>query len=317
MFKRITASGLAFISWCLLTQSLSLVIAESVPIRSEYRCAGEWKPFDIAFSNDGTLYSTDVFQSSLFQHQPDCRQLVAPEAIDYFGRGIRGVATDEHGRACFTFVLHISLLSIVRSYQPSLFCVAELSAPVVEPQWLGSDEARGMTAVNGHYLIALWAGLGGLVAVVRDGEVIRLTQLDAWLLPHFIYPVSVDEYFVTVLKVTPTYFDWLERVPAADGGSVLHVRQDTVTELVSGLTYPSGIVGSDDRLFVADYLDGVIWVFSLEGELLGEVSGFEGPMGAALAPSGDICVAEMDAGRITCKPIKEFPSNHLESTRAN
>lgn len=52
--------------------------------------------------------------------------------------------------------------------------------------------------------------------------------------------------------------------------------------------------------------------YSLEGELLGEVPGFEGPMGMALAPSGDICVTEMGAGRITCKPIEWFQSNHLE-----
>lgn len=310
MFHRIKVLGLAFIAWSLLGQSLSLVIAESVPIQSEYRCAGEWKPFDLAFSSDGTLYSMDGLQNVVFQHRSDCRQLAVTEGVNNFGVGIRGLATDEHGRICFTFVTITGLFTSREGFRPGLFCVAESSATDESefefPGLLVVGESRGMAAVDEHYLIALWAGLAGLVAVVGDGEVIRQTQLDAGLLPHFIYPISVDEYFVTVLHVTPTYFDWLGRFPAADGGSVLHVKHDTVTELIGGLTYPTGIVGSGDRLFVADYLDGVIRVFSLEGELLGEVQGFEGPMGAALAPSGDICVAEMDAGRITCQPVDLF-----------
>lgn len=305
VFKRLAVLALASIAAWLFVYLQNPPIMESVQAYPEYRCSGDWQPFDIAFSSDGTLYSTDVSQSSLFQHRPDCRQLVAPEVMDYFGRGIRGVAADGQGRVCFTRFMLSGLFTSFESYRPRLFCVAGRSEPEAASQWPGTDEARGMAAVDGQYLIALWYGSTGSIAVVHDGEVIRITQLEEWL-PNFIYPVSEDEFFVTVLKVTRTNFDWSERFPAADGGSVLHVRRGTVTELIRGLSYPTGIAGSDDRLFVADYLGGVIRVFSLDGEFLGEVPGFEGPMGLALAPGGDICVAEMDAARVTCLPHGSF-----------
>jgi hypothetical protein len=53
-------------------------------------------------------------------------------------------------------------------------------------------------------------------------------------------------------------------------------------------------------LYVADYKLGQLRELSLEGEIRKIFTGLQGPMGITQAPNGDLCIAEMRGGRISC-----------------
>ncbi len=290
-----------------------------------HSCGEDFQPIDFAFLGDGTLYSTDnqlLFAAKdrygiynvegrvrakstggfIFHHQDN-----ACTEIEGDWRGPFGITTTPKGKVCFTHVLYPDSL---------VSCWDESSR-----QWVETLRLDYSTQING--LIALsdtnfWLLYGGrhdqLVGIEIPGYLTGTSTkklLGIWETralgvkesieipnyPQFITEWQGDFYITTLVN----------DVYRVIGGKIFVQRKNGTLEDFGpnfiheeGFAFPTGILAINGQLLVADYQLGELKVISLTGDVLRSFTGLRGPMSVKQAPNGDICVAEMLGGYISC-----------------
>lgn len=287
-----------------------------IPIRAFYQCGREYRPFDIAFAADGTLFSSDGPGNALYEHAPGCRQIVGIGTVPGNRFLNVGVTVDNRNRVCFAVLTYFTPYAVMQirpsgaqANRPRIWCWTTTPAmhlhPNLEADWLRGHYAFGMASFQGRSFLALWDSsrhpVDGFIIAAARRRIVNEIALGPWA-PQFMHPISRNELFVTALTGVSPSNDPYDVIHPAEGGAVLHVRNSDVTVIAADLQYPTGIVATDNHLYVADYLTGEIHVYTHSGDRLNSIDGFGGPMGMAQAPNGDICVAEMDGGQIRCMP---------------
>jgi hypothetical protein len=84
-------------------------------------------------------------------------------------------------------------------------------------------------------------------------------------------------------------------------GSVVEIDANGETKVLNdAFDVPTGIAVVDDFIWVVDYSRGELYQLNMNGQVLAVFQGLAGPMGIKQAPNGDLCIAEMLGGRISC-----------------
>ncbi len=272
-----------------------------------YTCGPDFQPTDIAFDENGVLYSTDgrwldIYEGGVrsftfisdtrphfvYQHDADGCTPVLEENADIFG-----ITAFQDG-ICFTRA-KIELMTS----EVEIVCLNEDAFSTYNDTALPTGFLRGLTAQDDK--LWLLSGVltpieqqGGILLSFAKGKIVSQTRLA--LLPQFITVHEDGTLYLTLLRTDDA---------GVRSGKVAKVGPEhEVTELSPDFAFPTGILLVNDRLLVTDYRLGELQELSLDGELLGTYGGFEGPMGLAQAPNGDMCVAEMVARRIRCFPLE-------------
>ena len=124
-------------------------------------------------------------------------------------------------------------------------------------------------------------------ALLEDGRLVETLDL-GWAVMHFVTLGADNRLQVSVFR---------EDAEGPRQGGLWQLGSERLSTYP--LTFPSGVLGGETT-WVADYRRGELHRLSNSGESLTVYGGLKGPMGLTRAPNGDLCVAEMLAGRIRC-----------------
>jgi hypothetical protein len=290
-----------------------------------YTCGASYQPIDFTFANDGTLYSTDnqlLFswkgRYGIYDIEGKTRAKadggfvfhyknnMCTEVVGNWG-GVFGITTTLEERICFTHVVF-----------PDSFvtCWNENSQA-----WQETIRLNYSTQINGLITLSdtnFWLLYGGRhdqnVPIEIPGYLINMSpkrflgifetktlrvvkRIDLPNYPQFVTEWQGDLYMTTLVNDIYKVVGGKIFVKRKEG-NLEDLGPDFINE--EGFAFPTGIVAVNGQLLVADYQLGELKVVSLTGNILRSLSGLRGPMSVKQAPSGDICIAEMLGGRISC-----------------
>ena len=260
-------------------------------------------PTDIVFAPDGTLYFTDAqiplrdrnyaadnssplsnspYKWFLYKHtEKGCTELKSSQS------STSGLALINE-ELCFFQVLHLKCLNGQETdlalSTPQLTAFSMLRDLVVTEDgfWLLADFVSPATGFSGAALMFLNRVVTGHVSF-RNSAHFGNTDKGT------LYATSYARDNIGIL-----------------GGWLTTKVGNVETRVQLDFDMPSGILVVNEHLYIADYHGGTLNLVSLAGETLTSFLGLEGPMDLALSPQGEVCIAEMLGGRVSCYDLDEL-----------
>jgi hypothetical protein len=285
-----------------------------------YTCGEHYQPVDLLFV-DNTLYSTDAQllrkeggqniydletlrpeeqhsrRGFVYKHDDECK------AIGEFDRPF-GIAILYEDSLCVT---HQEPLEGVFGlpYEPALSCFYK---GVWQEMFRGYNDlnlgANDLVKFDSGVLVATLDDIGipSIVGVLRYLEDVPLAQSGASEFFQFLDVTSDDEILATSVY---------QESNLIKSGSIIKFTIDKqslkqrnmlgeIATISSNLPFPTGIKALGNSVLVVDYKLGELHYLSQDGQTFHVFTGLQGPMGITQGPDGDICIAEMRGGRISC-----------------
>jgi hypothetical protein len=161
------------------------------------------------------------------------------------------------------------------------------------------------------------SGLEGALTKINIGERSDFIYFSSSV-PHFLSAWQGEQLVVSLVQGyrDPAYHIYnsilvgmepnTEGYVSESGVGLLNPENGSFSYIRKNMLIPSGVLAVGDNIWVADYADGTLRYLSVEGEVLKFYTGLQGPMGITQAPNGDLCIAEMLGGRISCYSLESL-----------
>lgn len=270
----------------------------------------DYYPTDIAFGPDGTLYSSDAqlpLRSSLYSkpdldlpadylayglvythREADCVAVFGrDEKVDVFG------LSEHEGSVCVAWRIdqNPTLFEQNEDLLARVSCItqdgrAELIYTSESPAaMLGDLDSSGESLWLSFRPMNFTMRVGtlGFVVNVTEDQTIPIESIPVHFLAaggeriSSLFPLPENDAFYTAASLL------IDNTP---------ITLDTV--------FPSGVLKLQDHILVGDYRTGYLHLLNKKGKPLALFTGLAGPMGMALSPEGEICIAEMLGDRVSC-----------------
>lgn len=280
-----------------------------------YTCGDDFQPVDLLFDSKGYLYSTSPhltemggiqsipytleFQpfnlalGSVYKHENDRCEVFADKIFRPFG------LSDFGEDLCFNYTkLNETNFAghILRCYDDGNYVEQPLNSYSVMNDLLTSKQ-NTWVAFGGALDIE---SLFGFLVNQHSRAIIQLPSV-----PHFIARLDNDKMLVShfgysTIALTPLS-DKSTLVGATSNGiTIVNINDGSTKSFTQNMVMPSGVVAIEGKVWVADYREGSLRKLKNTGEVEVMYTGLQGPMGMEQAPNGDLCIAEMLGGRISC-----------------
>lgn len=301
----------------------SLLQAQTV-----YTCGDDYRPIDLTFDAEGTLYSSSKEKNPIF----NIEEFSLPEEVKVNGSiyrhdatGCKAIAEDWWNPYGLTTTAEGHICATHASKEKGRLLPESLLSCWNGKEWSIQEEdfillPRGLIASGtGFWIVGEGASinensLGDLAYLPFPSESTSnpLRKPDEFPSLNFITEFGSERLFITAVIIHGVDSVVTSRLHVTTSITII-----TVEDKGLGMTfiakdtfkYPTGILALENSLLVADFLNNSVSEISLEGEVLNTYPGFEGPMGIKQAPNGDICVAEYVAGHISCYTLEMLRNN--------
>jgi len=248
-------------------------------------------PTDVTVAADGGLFVSSAPTGSVFRIAGG-----AVQQLPFDGWRPYGLATASNGQPCLAHFTSSDPLT----RRSAVSC------------WSGEAWEREAIGI-GSGLNGLLVTSRGLWAVGwRDTDVEQRDGLLSLLVAGRVEAqVAVPEHYVQFAAELPSgdlvVSAWREDASGFTGGSLLRVSAAGSVDVFSeALVRPAGLAVVDEGVWVADHATGELVLLSQVGGVVLRHPGLAGPFGVGLTEEAGLCVAQSQAGSITCFERDDF-----------
>jgi hypothetical protein len=263
-------------------------------------CGDDFQPSDLTFDRQGVLYAIEAQRTNKPLEIYNLSNTTCIPVPLNFEPESSAIATDSEGNICVPY------LEVGRGPDGKLAC------------WNGrrwkhsnildhfafsfslSFSSETMWLAHSRFFDYASVGLeSGGISFFRNGKYVA-----TWMRPTDTISRQPNFVVATTNKAIFTENNYKQESISSVAhlnGSVVEIDTNGETKVLNDdFDVPTGIALVNDFIVVADYARGELYQLDLNGNTKAVYTGLQGPMGIAQAPNGDLCIAEMLGGRISC-----------------